>query len=89
MTTTDTFEIKTGDRRPLFVVNLKADFDEPDEATIDLSAASSAVFNMRNHRTGTAIIVRGAATISNAAQGEVTYNWGTADTATAASTTPR
>jgi len=76
------FEIKQGDQRPLFVVVLKDDFGEPTETIVDLTAATGAVFNMR--LVGGAVKVnRGSATITNAAGGEVTYAWGTADTDTA------
>lgn len=77
------FEIKQGDQRPYFVVVLKDDFGEPTEAVVDLTTATGAVFNMRQVG-GTAVKVsRGAGTITNAAGGEVTYMWGTADTDTA------
>ncbi len=77
------FNIKQFDRRPLFVVALKDDFGEATEAAVNLTTAGSVVFNMRSHG-GTAVRVnRGSATITSAAQGEVTYAWGTADTATA------
>lgn len=75
------FEIKQNDRRPLFVVVLKDDFGEPSEAIVNLTTATSAVFNMRG--VGGAVKVnRGSATITNAAGGEITYAWGTADTDT-------
>lgn len=73
------FEIKQHDRRPFFVVNLT---DE--SGTVNLTTAGSAVFNMgtaTNGVLGAAVISRGSATITNAATGEVTYQWGTADTA--------
>lgn len=77
------FEIKQNDRRPLFVVVLKDDFGETSESIVNLTTATSAVFNMRDATSGTVKVSRGSATISNAAGGEVTYAWGTADTATA------
>ena len=77
------FEIKQGDRRPLFVVVLKDDFGEPTEAIVNLTTASSAVFNMRATGGGAVKVNRGSATITNAAGGEVTYAWGTLDTNTA------
>lgn len=77
------FEIKQGDRRPLFVVVLKDDFGEITEAPVNLTTATAAVFNMRDKNTGAVKVSRGTATISNAAGGEVTYSWGTADTNTA------
>jgi hypothetical protein len=77
------FEIKTGDRRPYFVVVLKDDYGEASEAVVDLSTASGAVFNMKLHTNpGTVKVSRGSAEITNAAGGEVTYKWGTADTST-------
>lgn len=76
------FVIKQNDRRPLFVVVLKDNIGEQDEATVNLTTATSAVFNMRT-QAGTALqINRGSAAITNAAGGEVTYSWGTADTNT-------
>ena len=77
------FTIKQNDRRPSFVVILKDNFGEEDEATVDLTSATSAVFNMRT-QAGTALKVnRGSATIdSPASNGQVTYAWGTADTNT-------
>jgi hypothetical protein len=75
------FEIKQNDRRPLFVVVLKDDFGEATEAVVNLTTATSAFFNMR--LVGGAVkINRGSAAITNAAGGEVTYSWGTADTDT-------
>ena len=77
------FEIKQGDRRPYFVVALKDNYGEASEAAVNLTTATGAVFNMRE-AAGTAVVVsRGAGTITNPAQGEVTYQWGTADTSTA------
>jgi hypothetical protein len=76
------FEIKQNDRRPLFVAVLKDDFGEVSESIVNLTTATSAFFNMR--LVGGAVKVnRGTATISDAAGGEVTYSWGTADTDTA------
>ncbi len=78
------FNIKQFDRRPLFVVALRDDFGESSEAPVDLSTAGSVVFNMRLHSApGTIKVNRGSAAITNAVGGEVTYTWGTADTATA------
>lgn len=77
------FFIKQGDRRPLFVVILKDDFGEPTEGIVNLSSATSAVFNMRASTGGQAVKVsRGTATISNPTAGEVTYPWASADTDT-------
>lgn len=76
------FYIKQNDRRPLFIVALRDNFGESTEAAVDLTTASAAVFNLRLHG-GTAVkISRGACTISDAVNGEVTYTWGTADTNT-------
>jgi hypothetical protein len=75
------FELKQNDRRPVFVVILKDDFGEATEAVVNLTTATSAFFNMRLVG-GATKVSRGSATISNAAGGEVTYNWGTADTDT-------
>lgn len=77
------FTIKQGDRRPLFVVALKDNFGETNEAAVNLTTATGAVFNMRGANAGALKINRGSATITNAAGGEVTYTWGTADTDTA------
>jgi hypothetical protein len=76
------FYLKQNDRRPLFVVVLKDNFGEPTEAIVNLTTATSAVFNMRSATTPFAVKVnRGTATISNAAGGEVTYAWAAVDTA--------
>lgn len=75
------FTIKQNDRRPLFVVALKDDFGELTEAPVNLTTASTVVFNMRTATGGTIRVNRGGAAITNAAAGEVTYSWGTADTA--------
>lgn len=76
------FYIKQNDRRPLFVVALKDNYGEDDEAAVNLTTAGTAYFNMRNAQNGTVKVSRGTASISDAAAGEVTYNWGTADTNT-------
>ena len=76
------FEIKRGDTRPLFVVALKDDFGEVSEAVVDLTTATNAFFNMRLEG-GAVKVSRGTAAITDAANGEVTYSWGTADTDTA------
>ena len=77
------FTLKQNDRRPLFVVVLKDNFGEPDEAVVDLTNATSAVFNMVPAGGGAVKINRGSATIgSPASNGQVTYSWGTADTNT-------
>lgn len=75
------FNIKQNDRRPLFVVGLKDDFGESTESAVDLTTATGAVFNMRLASSPFTVKVnRGSAAITNAAAGEVTYTWGTADT---------
>ena len=61
---------------------LRDNFGEESESIVDLSTATSAVFNMRAKPSGAIKISRGSAGITNAAAGEVTYNWGTADTNT-------
>ena len=79
----DEFEIKRHDRRPFFVVVLT---DE--DGTVDLTTAATAYFNMGTSTAGVLggpKITRGTANISNPATGEVTYQWGTADTDTAGS----
>jgi hypothetical protein len=78
----DPFEIGQNDRRPLFVVVLKDDFGQPGETVVNLTTAGTAFFNMRAASGGAVKISRGAAVISNAAGGEITYSWGTADTST-------
>lgn len=77
------FELKQYDRRPFFVVVLKDNFGEANESIVNLTTAGSAVFNMRAVSPGTKTILRGSAQISNAAGGEVTYQWGATDTDTA------
>jgi hypothetical protein len=79
----DPFEIGQNDRRPLFVVVLKDNFGEVGETVVNLTTAGTAYFNMRAASGGAVKVSRGTATISNAAGGEITYNWGTADTNTA------
>ncbi len=74
------FRIKQGDQRPKFVVVLYDDFGEPSQAVVDLTDASSAVFNMR-HESGAVIIDGVAADITNDVGGEVTYTWDVGDTA--------
>ena len=74
------FEIKQGDRRPVFVVVLKDDFGEPSESIVNLTTATGVVFNMWKTADKAVKVNRGSAAITNAAGGEVTYNWGTADT---------
>lgn len=77
------FNIKQNDRRPLFVVALKDDFGEATEAAVNLTTASTAVFNMRLAASPQTLkINRAGCAISDAANGEVTYSWGTADTNT-------
>jgi hypothetical protein len=78
------FTIKQGDRRPLFVVALKDNYGEVDEAAVDLTTAGSALFNMRSSG-GAVKISRGSAAITTPATGIVTYSWGTADVDTAGS----
>ena len=59
------FEIKENDLRPHFVVVLKDNFGESSEAVVNLTTATSAVFNMRDSSTlGTVKISRGTATIT-------------------------
>jgi hypothetical protein len=77
------FEIKQNDRRPVFVVVLKDNIGEVGEAVVNLTTASTVVFNMRAASGGAVKVSRAGAAITNAAGGEVTYNWSTADTNTA------
>jgi len=77
-----TFSLKQFDTAPAFVVALKDNFGETNEAAVNLTTASSAVFNMRSVG-GSLYISRGSATITSASTGVVTYNWGTADARTA------
>lgn len=80
------FYLKQNDRRPLFVVALKDDFGEATEAAVNLTTASTAVFNMRlTDPPATVKINRGGCAITDATNGEVTYTWGTADTNTVGS----
>lgn len=76
------FIIKQNDRRPLFVVALKDNLGEQDEAAVDLTTATSAVFNMRADGGGAVKVNRGSMAITTPASGVCTYSWGTADTNT-------
>lgn len=67
------FTIKQFDTRPLFVGILN---DE--DGVVNLTTAGSVVFNMRS-TAGSLVINRGTAAITSAAQGQVTYTWGTGD----------
>ncbi len=78
------FNIKQFDTAPAFVVALKDNFGESTEAAVNLTTASSALFNMRT-TGGSVVISRGSAAITTAATGVVTYNWGTLNTITAGS----
>lgn len=76
------FEIKRGDLRPFFVTVLQDDLAST-PTIVNLTTATSVVFNMGTSvagALGATKVSRGSATISNAAGGEVTYQWGTADT---------
>lgn len=77
------FYMAKGDRRPLFVVSLVDDYGEATEAPVNLTTAGSAGFAMRVAGTSTQQITRSSASITNAAQGEVTYTWGAGQTDTA------
>lgn len=76
------FTLKQGDQRPLFVVALRDNVGEVGEAAVNLTTAGTALFNMRLVGGATKISLGGAA-ITDAAGGEVTYSWGTADVDTA------
>jgi hypothetical protein len=78
------FTLKQFDTAPAFVVALKDNFGETNEAAVNLTTASSAVFNMRS-LAGSVYISRGSAAITSASTGVVTYNWGTADARTVGS----
>lgn len=72
------FELKRHDQRPYFVVALT---DE--SGIVNLTTAGTAYFNMgtsNNGVLGAAKVTRGSATITDAANGVVSYPWGTADT---------
>jgi hypothetical protein len=79
------FEIGQNALRPVFVVALKDDYGEPSESVVDLTTAGTAFFNMRPEAGGAAKINRGTATITDAVNGEVTYNWIAGNTDTAGS----
>ena len=76
------FTLKQGDLRPLFVVVLKDNIGESGEAAVNLTTASTALFNMREAGGGAVKISLGGCAITSAAAGEVTYTWGTTDTNT-------
>jgi hypothetical protein len=69
------FYIGQDARRPTLVVNL---LDA--QGNVNLTGASSVTFRMRLQNGTTA--VTGTATVTQAAQGEVTYAWAANDTAT-------
>jgi uncharacterized protein YjlB len=46
------------------------------------TAGGTAFFNMRGENAGAVKISRGTALVTNAAGGEITYSWSTADTNT-------
>lgn len=71
---------KQNDTTPPYVAVLKTTTDGVDTA-VDLTLASSAKFLMRV--AGGAVKVNATATISDAANGEVTYTWGATDLNTA------
>ena len=58
---------------------LKDNIGEAEEAAVNLTTAGTVVFNMRAAGGGAVKINRAVATITDAAAGEVTYSWGTAD----------
>ena len=62
------------------MVALKDDFGEISEAAVNLTTASTAVFNMGTANGGGVKISRGGATITDARNGEVTYLWQVTDT---------
>jgi hypothetical protein len=64
------------------VVSLADNIGEPDEEPVNLTTAGTVVFNMRSSG-GAVKVSRGTCSITDAANGEVTYAWGTADTNTA------
>ena len=73
------FTIKQNDRRPFFVVALKDDFGEASEAAVDLTTATTVTFSMREGDGGAVKVNKQPATKTDAAGGEVTYQWGAAD----------
>lgn len=69
------FWIKQNDLRP----NLSATLEDDSGNAIDLSSASSVDFHMQKFETGN-VTVDSSATITDAANGKVEYEWSSGDT---------
>jgi hypothetical protein len=73
------FTAKQHDTAPAYVADLADDFGLVSEAPINLTSATSVRFLMRkNGQTGTPK-VSSVMTVTDAANGRVQHNWGTAD----------
>lgn len=70
--------IKRGDTRPVLVRNLKQVIDDV-ETAINLTTATAVMFHLKR-LDGTGGLLGGTCVVTNAAAGEVTYTWATADT---------
>jgi hypothetical protein len=75
------FSIKNGDTAPAYVVDLQDDVDSTPVA-INLTSATSVTFKMRLTGTTGAPAITQAMTVTDAANGRVTYEWQTGDTDT-------
>jgi hypothetical protein len=84
MTIGTPFTIKEHDTRPTYIATLKDAFGTGGEAPINLSAASQVRFIMRlaDFSGDTPAKVNAPMTITDAANGIVTYPWATGDTDT-------
>jgi hypothetical protein len=71
----DILIISKNDRKPSLVHTLKAG-----DATLDLNAVTNVFFRLTNMATGVVALSDETATISDATNGEVTYDWTTGDT---------
>lgn len=70
-----TFTIKQNDTRPKYVVALKDDFGQPGEAPINLTTATSVKLKLREHDTVGAPKINRTCSITDAANGVVTFTW--------------
>lgn len=75
------FSIKQGDTRPTYIAALKTNFGAPGEAPIDLSLSGTTVKFLMGAGGSSEPIVSEPATIEDAENGIVSYEWQAGDTA--------